>query len=356
MFNRHNHLGPSGFPRFHYLLPGIAWFLLAFFAWGAETVAGAAQSLAEKVAAIPGIRGTFHLVWENGSSLPESQSEVLRSQFTAQLNALHVNLTEDASAPALRVSLRETPSKLLFVASVQANEAEQVRIVEISRSAVSPEDLSRSTPQLIKKLVWRQREPIVDAAETPAQPSGQTLLLVLGRDSLFLYREEDGNAFLQTTAQLPAPQHSSRDLLGQIRISKDQADNFLLDLPGRTCHGKLGDALDLECSTSQLRKGDAVELSPRSQRVPEGLVGLAGCDHSAWTLSSDGRDRTEPDRLLLKSAQSTAPNVPVSASLDVPGPVLSLSSAPDSLSSVAVVFNLLTGNYEVYRVSFACGN
>ena len=310
------------------------------------------------MAAIPGIRGVFYLDWENASSLTESQSQALRTQFLEQLNALHVPVSEDASAPKLRVWLRESPSKLLFVASLQVAGAEQVRIAEVSRSAISPEDLAPGAPLLMKKLLWRQREPILDAVETVVPAKGESSLLVLGKESLSLYKEEEKGAFLQTTAPLPLPLHPTRDPRGRVRFVEDQADAFVIELPGHTCHGKLGDALEPQCTAAPLRKSETEdEVVLRTSPGPGGgAASLTTCDHAAWTLSSDATDHTVAGHLLLRTAQSAAANVPVPASLDVPGPVESISVAADSNSAVTVVFNLLTGNYEVYRVTFSCGN
>ena len=330
--------------------------MAAYCAFGTESFSAAAQSLAEKVAAIPGMHGSFYLAWENESSLTESQSQALRTQFSLQLNALRILLREDSSAPRLRVYLRETPSKLLFIAVVPADGTEQMRVVETSRSVISPEDLSGSAPRLIKRLLWRQTEPILDAAETSGQPTGQSLLLVLGRDAVSLYREEENSALLLATAQLPTPLHPTRDPRGRIRLPRDQTDAFVVDLPGQTCHGKLGEALAPACAVSQEPKGDVVDRQRVSTGSAEDSVLLASCNHAVWTLSSDAVDRTVPDHLLVRSAQSAAANLPASALLDVPGPVLSISGAADSPSSVAIVFNLATGEYEVYRIIFICGN
>ena len=43
------------------------------------------------------------------------------------------------------------------------------------------------------------------------------------------------------------------------------------------------------------------------------------------------------------------------AELSMPGPVLSLSSGEALRADTAAVFNLATGNYEVYRIVLACG-
>jgi hypothetical protein len=61
-----------------------------------------------------------------------------------------------------------------------------------------------------------------------------------------------------------------------------------------------------------------------------------------------------PDHLELTipSAQKTEVAV---AELPMPGPVLSISSGEGVRADTAVVFNLATGNYEVYRIALACG-
>jgi len=43
------------------------------------------------------------------------------------------------------------------------------------------------------------------------------------------------------------------------------------------------------------------------------------------------------------------------ASLDFPGPLRRVNSAEDARSALAVIFNLSSGSYEVYRVTLACG-
>jgi hypothetical protein len=84
------------------------------------------------------------------------------------------------------------------------------------------------------------------------------------------------------------------------------------------------------------------------------------CEESPRSLSSGTGDYTQPDRILLKpgSAKATAvpPEESSSASMDMPGPVLDISTAGNLKAASAVVKNLSTGNYEVYRITAVCGN
>ena len=61
-----------------------------------------------------------------------------------------------------------------------------------------------------------------------------------------------------------------------------------------------------------------------------------------------------PDRLELVNPALPPAQTPV-AELATNGPVLSISSGEALRADTVVVFNLSTGNYEVYRVSLACG-
>ena len=63
---------------------------------------------------------------------------------------------------------------------------------------------------------------------------------------------------------------------------------------------------------------------------------------------------TVPDRLELVNPSLPAMQAPV-AELATAGPVLSISSGEALRADTAVVFNLSTGNYEVYRIALACG-
>ena len=79
------------------------------------------------------------------------------------------------------------------------------------------------------------------------------------------------------------------------------------------------------------------------------------CDRGAWWLSGESEDWSVPDRLLLRNP-ALPKSAPPAAELDLPGPSLSISTGRHMQSDTTVVFNLSTGNYEVYRVTLACGN
>ncbi len=85
------------------------------------------------------------------------------------------------------------------------------------------------------------------------------------------------------------------------------------------------------------------------------MILASACGRGVWRLSADPGDWSVPDRLLLRN--SLLPNsAPSAAELDLPGPSLSISTGRHMQSDTTVVFNLATGNYEVYRITLACAN
>jgi hypothetical protein len=315
-----------------------------------DSLQEAIVALANEVLAIRELHGPFHIDWRNDSSLSTAQSAALQSEFSARLATVRGLVSDDAGAPPLRVTLRETATQLVAVARVSTPEGEQVRLVQATRDALAPQDSPQTTPSLQKELLWRQREPILDATERPAGAS--SALLVLGRETLSVYARAQDQFELQGVAHIPGTVHPSRALAGRLRFPNDDS-HFTLELPGKTCAGTLAEKMTLECVTSELRapgngkEGDAA--APGDSPKPVAL-----CDNSAWILSSGDADWSKSDRLSLHDSRSAA--FRGATVLETPGPVLSLTSGRDAASSIGVVLNLATGEYEVYRFALACHN
>ena len=308
-----------------------------------DPLAEAIAALAGQVLSIRNMHVPLRLDWRNESSLPAAQSAALLEEFSAQLAGAGALLTEDPSAPPLRVTLCDTATELLAIARIPAADGEQIRFVQASRAAFAPAGTRTAAPSLQKQLLWKQREPIVYAVEHSL--GGTTVLLVLGRETLWVYAPAQTEVELRALARIPGPVRPSRALAGRIDFPKVEEAHFRLELPGRACSGTLAEKIALDCTVMSDAK--------RSPGNPNSARLLAPCDHSAWTLSSDDGDWSRPDRLFLQDMRNAADRTAV---LEAPGPVLSLAATPDSASSTAVVQNLATGEYEVHRFTLACHN
>ncbi len=169
-------------------------------------------------------------------------------------------------------------------------------------------------------------------------------MIVLAEDALVIYGEEQGAWNLRTTKQLPpGTNQRQRSARGQLIIADENVSQVGILLPGRRCETNWTDDSPVVCSVTT------------AEMHPARLLAAPACGTHTWWLRSDGADWTSEDRLTLRN--SVAPsNSPPAAELNVPGPVFSISAGPDAGSATAVVRNVLTGNYEVYRVALSCAN
>jgi hypothetical protein len=301
----------------------------------------AARGLARLIASLAESHAPLRLVWGNASSLSEAESETLRRAFVAELTGSRATLTEEASAPELRVSLRETPAHLLFVAAFYgAGDFPEVRMVQVPRAGISVDEHAPSILRLQKELLWRQREPLLDAAELPGDVAHPGLLLLLGRESLALLHSEKDSWTLQDSAPLLPAAAPARDLRGEIRLDGPRAQ---IILPGRICDASFEGKISLDCRAAS---------EPWRAKVPL----RSACDAALWQLATGSGDWSVADQIRLESEHGMSSGAATARPLDLPGPVLSLSPAPENRSAWAVILNLASGNYEVYRITLACGN
>jgi hypothetical protein len=147
----------------------------------------------------------------------------------------------------------------------------------------------------------------------------------------------------------------SRDLRGDLQKNKD--GGLVATLPNLTCllhrPAASSDRWTMTCSTSG-GAGRLTDSSASGGDAQSDAVALtSSCDVTTWKLLSGESDWTRPDRLLLVGAGMKRDEAV--ASLEFGGPVLRVASAENAKVALAVVFDLSSGNYEVYRVTMACG-
>src|SRR6266852_9912379 len=84
-----------------------------------QTLEDCVERLAGKAVALPHER-RMSLVWTNHAALSGQRAENLRSVFAARLEGAQVRLVQGEAAPALLVSIEQTPSQIVFTATVPA--------------------------------------------------------------------------------------------------------------------------------------------------------------------------------------------------------------------------------------------
>jgi hypothetical protein len=384
--------------------------LLPWDAWAADDMAGAVGELARKTVALAG-RGEPVLVsWRNLSPLDSGDFRQVRSAFDAALREAGARVSEKEDRPGglsyqvdARLTVSGNASQFLLVEEARKGDYTQVWIASWKRPAPTGTPAG-SILTLEKKLVWEQEEQILDVVVL-----GQGML-VLSPSRLSLH----GDAATQSLPITP-PRPWPRDLRGHLRVN---GGGFKAYLPGVVCSGATEPSLTLECRPSDepwpldagsrgmlladfiagrnhfdgrvstpngIRKTLAPFFSAASAEEngrqywllamldgrthifdaafePVGSVAPWGSDLAAtethcgggWqTLATKAGEGREPDAARAYGLVNRAP-VPLSAPLDLPGPVTALWSLGGN-RAVAVVADLATGRYEAYVITVNCG-
>jgi len=308
----------------------------------ADSLDDAARALARKVVAVPQRERRFFLSWQNHSSLADEHSQSLKESFTDEFGGENLVEKQESGAHALQVSIEETPAFYVLIGNVPTANGEATRISRFARALLRSAGTSGVQHRLLKELIWLQQEPILDAAETGDDPGKLGPLLILNRDSLSLYRRENNHWELQDTKRIPTFEKAMRAPRGEIRISPGSEQPDSIVLPGQSCDVAIAEKIELNC------RGTAHPWR-------EGMFLASPCYRGVWWLRAEPGDWNVPDRLLLRNP-SLPNSAPSGAELDLPGPSLSISTGRRMQSDTTVVFNLSTGNYEVYRITLACAN
>jgi hypothetical protein len=360
------------FPSRLLLLTFFAAFLLATSAsiLSAQTPDEAVRGLSRRVAEIHELPEKVALEWSNVSSLPEPESIILREAFVKELSSHRQIVAADSSVTLLRVAVRETPTDFLLVARAPTASGEQVRMAGVARTAFLPVMTRGNGLRLAKQLLWQQAETILDAAEFAEFPVGTmpagvvpagvgnaaanrvAYIFILKPDALVIYRDEGER--LSEIQELPFSgyKYVSRGLRGEIRRGKD--GSIVVALPGLNCtvHGPAttGERWAMQCGAPTTS-----ETTTAPAAAPDAVVTTlsSNCDAISWRLLGEASDWTQTDRLLLVNAEMKREEAV--AAVDFAGPVRRMAGAGDGKSALAMVFNLSSGSYEVYRIAVICG-
>ncbi len=308
-----------------------------------QTLEDCVERLARKAVALPH-EHRMSLIWTNHAALSEQLAENLRLVFVTRLEAAQIRVVQGESASALHVSVEETPSQIVFTASVPAEGSTNVVIEEMARSLVARDARPSNAIRLEKELQWQQESKILSAVLPASSVGSEKKMILLSEDALVIYSDQQQSWKLRITKPLPPgsyqPQRSAR---GQLLLADENVSQVGILLPGRRCETNWTDDSPVACSSSN------------TEMHPARLLTAQACGTHTWWRRSDGTDWTAEDRLLLRNA-GAGNNAASVAELNVPGPVFSVSAGPDSGSATVVVRNVVTGNYEVYRVALACAN
>ena len=203
----------------------------------AENLTGAARDLARKTGQFLSRNEPVSVSYRNISSLGADDLAQLRNAFESGLRETGLRAVESAPAD-LRLTLSENSTDFVAVEELKHGEERQVWIAFWPRSGGESKAAALS---LGKHEVWRQQEPVLDAAFAPAG------MLVLSAAKVSLLVQRDQN-WIPTQSAAIAPKPGVRDLRGRLRIN---GTGFQAFLPGLTCTGTTDPVLNMDCKPSE---------------------------------------------------------------------------------------------------------
>jgi hypothetical protein len=310
-----------------------------------EPLEDAAHQLAMKVC-LAARKESVRVVWQASPQSSGYLTDSRKKIFLEQVSACGIQPTENSDAPILTVTLQVTPSKALLIANTKdAASGPQIYVVEVPRSSLSVARATGATPQLRRELLWQQEKPIQSALEWQHPTTGEWFLFLLS-DSLFMRFDFENGAWKWVdSAQFLPVGRSSRT--GEVSLFYSHTkERVELVLRRKICDIDPTVHFGYTCTGS--------EVSDRTMELS------SACGESPRYLATGKGDFTQRDQITLASGSGAGATVSdddnYAGSMDMPGPVLDVSVAQNSKSATAVVRNLSTGNYEVYRITAVCGN
>ncbi len=369
-------------------------------------LASAAGELVQQILSRSGSPSAVAVTFENRSAMPEETQEMVQTAIFNGFRSAGVSVVKPESALAdVQVIFSEDWQGYLWIAVIHEGSTSQTVIKKLPRP---DRGVAARTPALVvrKNPVWQQDDPILDFFVDNQN------LVVLEPDQVSLYANDSGQWRARYTLAINHDQPWPRDLRGRLKISSGQISAFV---PGTFCSGTLSPP-SLECRASDdpwpVDHGQIVGFySPRRNFFSGILSGpSAGAtvipffsgaawpsgDQRQWLFAgTDGRTRLYQNDLATPAAVYnswgsslagvhsncgsgwqmlvTAPTdsihpdsiqavemagreaQPVSAAIDLAGPVLALWTSGKSGEVVnAVMQSTVTGKYEAFTLTVSC--
>jgi hypothetical protein len=216
----------------------------------AQPVAGwnnAVRSLAEKIVKLLGRPKTISLEVRNISSLSAPDARAIRESLEAELAERRVGLAAESSAEThVLVTLSEKIDSYVWVAQVRGGSTEQTAIVSAPNNATVGTPAAKPTMSLARKLIWMQREPLLDFSVPDIPSNGVPHMIVLEAERLGFYDLKEGQWVPATSIPLHPNLCLPRDTRGMIFEGRGELEAFL---PGESCSGVLASPGDLKCAS-----------------------------------------------------------------------------------------------------------
>ena len=209
----------------------------------ADSLEDAARALARKLVSTSKKNLGSSYAWENRSSVSTATSERMREAFEAELERLRSRL-DFAPGAELSILITEGPSHIYLLAEDSSQDQEFIGSVTFPKGQFPAAERTATVLILDRQLLWQQPEMMLDLAQSN-DPSGKPdVMVVLGGETLSLYRWNQEKWVLKDATHLPSRRPPLRGLRGEIHLE----DHFFqFHLPGIECDGDAWQKLSFEC-------------------------------------------------------------------------------------------------------------
>jgi hypothetical protein len=304
-----------------------------------------AQRLAERVAAIPGLRGPLRLQWHPDEKWSEGEKARWLEIFRGELEKRSINLTEDSAAPALVLHATETPTQVVFTANTHVADRDEARFAAVDRALLPPSTLPVAPVRLDRQMIYESPERILDAASLGY--GGEVgLAMLLYTDFEVVATRVDAKGTVKESVPVTfANLKPSRDPHGEMT---PRGNLISVQLWGKSCEFSWEWPADAKCHA---------EKTAGSGKSPwRGPILLTSpCDGSGWVLQNSGGEPNAKD-VLQVIPEETVRESSAAVLSEFPGPILGMNTEQNPGSALVIARNLQTGNYEVYKIALACGD
>lgn len=374
------------------------------------------RELARKISGITGPEAVGVDV-TNQSSLPAARADAIRIGLLAELASLGVRVVSPEKAGELvHVTLSENIREFVWVAEIrQGTQPKVVVLVMVARTSSPSAATAPASVQIRKQLLLTQEDRILDVATW--EGGGAPKMAVLDAAKLTLYKADGGHWQRERDWAVPHAKPWPRDLRGLLVPESDQRTSVYL--PGVFCGASWRGSGSLECwdreeawpldrglrtSFNSTRNSFTGALSPgvgkfsavpafySAARLPRGrgdlwlFVATDGSVHavdglsdqmwsgvawgsdiasvhtscgSGWQVIADSKiDSGYKDELRVYELRdgeiADREMVAVGAPLSLNGRVTALWAHGEN--EAVVVLRNEEGQYEAYRLLFACGD
>jgi hypothetical protein len=302
------------------------------------------QRLAERVAAIPGLHGALRLEWHPDASWSEGEGNHWQEMLRGEFEKRSLNLTGDAGAPVLDVFAAETPTQVVLTVKTRVSERDEIRIVAVTRGLLPAASLPVAPVRLERQMIFESPDRILDASSLGNGEDGLAILLYRNFEIVALRVDAKG-ALKQSVSLSPANLKPSRDPRAELT---PRGTTVSVELPSKSCEFSWESPGDVKCRTEKpVAAGKSVWRAETVLTSP--------CDGSSWKLVNGG---SEPNvREVLQVVPNGISREDSAAVLsEFPGPILGTNGEQNPSSALVIAQNLGTGDYEIYKITLACGN